>query len=47
MPEDFEFLWKDVNLIKKIYQWEWQIHLDYYNNMADRDLFCMYLMISI
>ena len=47
MPEDFKTLWFHVSLIKREYRVYWQDTGHPYTYLTDRDLWCMYLMISI
>ena len=47
MPEDFKCLWYDWCSLKYEFDTNWQELAPYESYINDRDLFCMYLMISI
>lgn len=47
MPEDIQRLWEDVDALCYAYQLAWQEHGPYFDTLSDRDLFAMYLNISV
>ena len=47
MPEDSDALWYQDCIINNLFSNLWQETGDYYSEESDRDLFCMYLMISV
>ena len=47
MPEDFKCLWYDLYSLNYEFNTNWQEMAPYESYINDRDLYCMYLMISI
>lgn len=47
MPEDFKNIWFSWNQINPFYDLCWQYQYDFQGKLEDRDLFCMYSMMSI
>jgi hypothetical protein len=47
MPEDFKCLWYDWCSLNYEFNTNWQEMAPHESYMNDRDLYCMYLMISI
>ena len=47
MPEDFQSLWENPDALCYRYQMEWQGCGPYFDTLADRDLFAMYLSMAV
>lgn len=47
MPEDIQRLWEDPDAICLDFQIQWQGEGPYFDMLTDRDLFAMYLAISV
>lgn len=47
MPEDLQRLWEDPDALCYEYQMQWQGQGPYFDTLSDRDLFAMYLNMSV
>lgn len=47
MPEDIQRLWEDPDQLCLDFQIQWQGHGPYWDTLSDRDLFAMYLGMSV